>query len=375
MSMKSLSARLTYNGGNQLNRIKVNKLRSLRAAIKNDYNSRMIKIPNKSAWPCLIVNNTSGLKSDYDRKRLSIEFDAGLEPGDVFQCLDDGTHWMVYLPTLTEIAYLRTEIIRCRYTLDVDGQTYWIYFQGPTEMDATWFQKQGVHYDEPNWSGTIYIKKDERTTNYFHRFTKFTIEGHKWEVHVVDEISVPGIIELEIREFYDDPLEDLPVVEQEGCHEIIGRETVEQDGTYGYMIRSAYVNPEFSWRVEGNPRVEIESQEDDTCNVLVHDGAIRGFRLIYGNKTSGYYMDITIERECKGIIGPQTVYPYDIVDYKTNVKGIFSLSDNRIAKIIERKDTSCTVEITTGKTGDFEFIFEPTDFDTTIRYPIHIGSL
>lgn len=375
MSMKSLNARLIYNGGNQLNRIKVNKLRSLRAAIKNDYNSRMIKIPNKSAWPCLIVNNTSGLKSDYDRKRLSIEFDAGLEPGDVFQCLDDGTHWMVYLPTLTEKAYLRTEIIRCRYTLDVDGQTYWIYFQGPTEMDATWFQKQGVHYDEPNWSGTIYIKKDERTINYFHRFTKFTIEGHKWEVHVVDEISVPGIIELEIREFYDDLLEDLPVVEQEGCHEIIGRETVEQDGTYGYMIRSAYVNPEFSWRVEGNPRVEIESQEGDTCNVLVHDGAIRGFRLIYGNKTSGYYMDITIERECKGIIGPQTVYPYDIVDYKTNVKGIFSLSDNRIAKIIERNDTSCTVEITTGKTGDFELIFEPTDFDTTIKYPIHIGSL
>lgn len=375
MSMKSLSARLTYNGGNQLNRIKLNKLRSLRAAIKNDYNSRMIKIPNKSAWPCLIVNNTSGLKSDYDRKRLSIEFDAGLEPGDIFQCLDDGTHWMVYLPTLTEIAYLRTEIIRCRYTLDVDGQTYWIYFQGPTEMDATWFQKKGVHYDEPNWSGTIYIKKDERTTNYFHRFTKFTIEGHKWEVHVVDEISVPGIIELEIREFYDDPLEDLPVVEQEGCHEIIGRETVEQDGTYGYMIRSAYINPDFSWRVEGNPRVEIESQEGDTCNVLVHDGAIRGFRLIYGNKTSGYYMDITIERECKGIVGPQTVYPYDIVDYKTNVKGTFSLSDNRIAKIIEKNDTSCAVEITTGKTGDFELIFEPTDFETTIKYPIHIGSL
>ena len=86
-------------------------------------------------------------------------------------------------------------------------------------------------------------------------------------------------------------------------------------------------------------------------------------------------MDITIERECKGVIGPQTVYPYDIVDYKTNVKGNFSLSDNRIAKIIEEKDTSCTVEITTGKTGDFELIFEPTDFDTTIKYPIHIGSL
>lgn len=375
MSMKSLASRLTYNGGDQLGRIKLNKLRSFRAALKNDYQSRMIKVPNKTAWPCLINNNTSGLKSDYDRKRLSVEFDSGLQSGDVFECLDDGTHWMVYLPTLTEIAYLRTEIIRCRYILNVDGQDYWVYFQGPTETDATWFQKQGVHYDEPNWSGTIYIKKDERTTNFFHRFSKFTIDGHCWEVHVVDEISVPGIIELEVREFYDDALADLPIIEQEGCHEIIGRESVEQDGTYGYMIRDAYVNPEFSWRVEGNPRVEIESQEGKMCNVLVHDGAIRGFKLIYGNKISGYHIDVTIERECKGIVGPQTVYPYDIVEYKSKVAGMYSLSDTRVAKIIDRTDTSCTVEIISGKSGDFKVVFNPKEFDTVIEYSVHIDSL
>ena len=319
MSIKSLSARLTYNGGDQLGRIKMNKLRSFRAALKNDYQSRMIKVPNKTAWPCLISNNTSGLKSDYDKKRLSVEFDSGLQSGDVFECLDDGTHWMVYLPTLTEIAYLRTEIIRCRYTLDVNGQLYWVYFQGPTETDVTWFQKQGIHYDEPNLSGTIYIKKDERTKDFFHRFTKIKMDGHTWEVHIVDEISVPGIIELEVREFYDDPLEDLPVINQEGCHEILGCETVEQNHWYGYMIRDAYINPEFSWRVEGNPRVVVESQQGNMCNIFVHDGAIRGFKLIYGNKNSGYHMDVTIERECKGIVGPKEVYPYDIVDYKSNV--------------------------------------------------------
>ena len=375
MSMKSLASRLTYNGGDQLGRIKMNKLRSFKAALKNDYQSRMIKVPNKTAWPCLINNNTSGLKSDYDRKRLSVEFDSGLQSGDVFECLDDGTHWMVYLPTLTEIAYLRTEIIRCRYTLDVDGQVYWVYFQGPTETDVTWFQKQGVHYDEPNLSGTIYIKKDERTKGFFNRFTKIQMDGHAWEVHVVDEISVPGIIELEVREFYDDPLADLPVVEKEGCHEIIGREKVEQDGTYGYMIRDAYFNPEFSWRVEGNPRVEIESQEGKMCNVLVHDGAIRGFKLVYGNKNSGYHIDVTIERECNGVVGPKSVYPYDIVDYKSNVTGTYRLSDNRVAKIIERTDTGCTVEITSGRSGDFKVIFDPVDYDMIVEYPVHIESL
>ena len=36
-----------------------------------------------------VYNN---LKSDYDKKYVSVEFDAGLEAGDVFKCLDDGTH-------------------------------------------------------------------------------------------------------------------------------------------------------------------------------------------------------------------------------------------------------------------------------------------
>lgn len=375
MSMRTLSARLTYAGGDQLGRIKQNKLLSFRAALRNSYNSRMIKTPNKTAWPCLLTSDLAGLKSDYDKKRLSVEFDSGLTPGDVFECLDDGTHWMVYLPTLTEIAYLHSEIIRCRYILNVDGQDYWVYFQGPTETDATWFQKKGIQYDEPNWSGSVYIKKDERTTKFFHRFSKFVIDGHRWEVHVVDEISVPGIIELEVREFYDDPLAGLPVIEKEGCHEIVGRESVEQDNVYGYMIRSAYVNPDFSWRVENNPRVEIKSQDGDKCTVLVHDGAVKGFRLVYGNKTSGYHIDVTIERECKGIVGPKTVYPYDVVEYKAPVAGAYLLSDSKLAKIIDATDTSCTVEVTSGKSGDFVVIFDPKDFDTVIKYPVHIDSL
>ena len=68
--------------------------------------------------------NTNNLKPDYDKKSLSVEFAAGLEAGDVFEILDDGTHWMVYLPILTETAYLRSEIIRCRYTLEVEDELY-----------------------------------------------------------------------------------------------------------------------------------------------------------------------------------------------------------------------------------------------------------
>lgn len=376
MSFSTLAARLQYNGGNQLDRIKKNKLRSLQAALKNSYQSHMVRTPLGAAWPCLINNNTSGLKSDYDKKIISIEYAAEVGPGDVVECLDDGIHWMIYLPTLTETAYLLSEIIRCRYTLEVDGITYWVYFQGPTETDLRWFQKSGVNINELNLSGTIYIKKDKHTQDFFKRFTKIKIAGHTWEVQVTDSISVPGIIELEVQEYYDNFVEELPEIVQEGCHEIIGRESVEQDNSYGYMIRDSYVRPDYTWTVEGNPRVEIENVSEDgkQCTVKVHDGAIRGFKIIYGNKNSGYHMDVSIARECKGIVGPQTVYPYDIVDYKVPVAGDFWV-ETQLAKIIQQDDVSCKIEIETSKSGNFNLYFQPKDTDNTITLPVTIGSL
>lgn len=122
MSIKTLAARLEHQGGDRLGRINQQKLRSLQAALKNDYNSRLIKTPLHAAWPALI--NTNNLKPDYDKKILSVEYAAELEAGDVFEVLDDHTHWMVYLPILTETAYLRSEIIRCRYTLAIDDEVY-----------------------------------------------------------------------------------------------------------------------------------------------------------------------------------------------------------------------------------------------------------
>lgn len=45
VSLTTLAARLQYQGGNALGRINQQKLNSLRAALKNDYNSRLIKTP------------------------------------------------------------------------------------------------------------------------------------------------------------------------------------------------------------------------------------------------------------------------------------------------------------------------------------------
>ena len=49
MSLKTLSARLQYNGGDKLGRINLQKLRSLQAALRDDYQSRLIKTPKHAA--------------------------------------------------------------------------------------------------------------------------------------------------------------------------------------------------------------------------------------------------------------------------------------------------------------------------------------
>ena len=246
--MQTLAARIEALGGTQMRRINQQKLKSLQWALKNDYNSRMIKTPLHSAWPCLI--NTNNLKADYDKEYISVEFESGLEPGDTFEVLDDGTHWMVYLQVVTETAYLRAEIIRCRYTYELNGKEYWIYFQGPTETDLRWFQKNQINANELNLSGTIYIKNDENTKEHFKRFTKMKLDGHEWEVQITDSISVPGIIELEVQEYYDNTIEELPKIHKnpdvsiDPAPTIVGQTLVKPDSIVGYMIDPLYYKPE-----------------------------------------------------------------------------------------------------------------------------------
>ena len=110
MSFKTMASRIQYLGGDQIGRINKNKLESFKWALRNDYNSRKIKVHN-SVWNCLINTQSGGLKSDYDKKVISVDFASGLQAGDTFELLEDGSHWMIYLPIITETAYLRSELL------------------------------------------------------------------------------------------------------------------------------------------------------------------------------------------------------------------------------------------------------------------------
>lgn len=369
MSRNSLAARLTALGGDQLGRINKQKLKSLQWALKNDYNSRLIKTPLHSAWPALITTDSGGLKADYDKKFVSVEFDSGLESGDVFEVLADGTHWMIYLPVLTETAYLRSEIIRCRYTLEIDGTSYWVYFQGPTETDLRWFIKNAINVNELNLSGTIYIKLTPQTREFFKRFTHIKVDNHIWEVQVTDSISVPGILELEVQEYYDNPIAELPEIKKETEDSVIVGETiVSQDSEVGYYIPKSYLKKKYEWKVTGNPRVRILEvlNNGNMCKVKVFDGAVGNYTISYGD----YSLECTIDWQRNYIIGPDIVYPYSLVSYKGT--GTYTI-DSDLVRINRQDGKSCDIEVLTGRKGSFNLTCT-TDEGEVYTLPITIGS-
>lgn len=287
MSIQTLGARLQWLGGDNMGRINQSKYMSFQAALKNDYNKRMIKF-NTQSWPCLINSMSGGLKADYDKKYISVDFKSGLKAGETFELLDSGTHWMVYLPVITETAYLRSEIIRCDYTLNVNGQEYWIFFRGPVETDLRWFIKNSININELNLSGRIYIKNDENTRDFFHRFTHIKLAGHTWEVQVTDSITVPGILELEIQEYYDNSIAELPSIlkdETTPINVISGATMTKQDTIVGYAISNEAYDPKIHWEVKNNPRVKIleEYENGRMCKVKIYAGAVKTFDICYGD--------------------------------------------------------------------------------------------
>lgn len=374
MSVNTLAARLQYYGGGRLDRLIQNKLVSFKSALKNSYNSRRIKTPSGESWRCLI--NEDKLTANYDKKILSIEYASGLQPGDVFEVLDDGSKWMVYLPHLAEKAYLRANIIRCRYTVDVNGTDYWVYFQGPLETTAKWFIKQDVNINQMNLDGTIYVKQTPETDVFFARHRKLSLGGRSWEIGATDRLSVPGVIEAVVRETFSDPIAELPSVKLEDpMHQIIGPTKVKQDTLNGYEIRHGFIRDDCSWWVEGNPRVKAEPAKDGAfCNVRVYDGAVDGFRLFYGTKQSSYHLDVEIDWECPSIFGDTTVRPYDVAEYRSKDGcGSFYVQTDA-AKVLSQDGNSCKLEITASKSCEFTLYCDKDD-GTVDTLAIQVESL
>lgn len=223
----TMKMRLYQKGGKQIGRMEEDKLRGLRQALLYSYQSATAVLQDGREFLCLM--NPDKLNNSYDNKIISIPFrdiclnkpiiehhtttqgleEIGMKPGDVFEWKETNTYWIVYLRYLEERAYFRAEVRKCESEADVDGTPYRVYFKGPQELNIEWkkIRNAGIINTE-NYSGLMYITRDEKTEEFFHRFTIVKIDDKPYEVQVVNRFGGDGILEVAVKEWFQNSIED-----------------------------------------------------------------------------------------------------------------------------------------------------------------------
>lgn len=312
MSLNNLKARINYYGGaNQQDRMVKDKLHSLKTALNRSYQAATA-IKDGKEFKCLI--NPDKLSQDLDNKIISTPFDEaiGLKEGDIIEWKENGSHWLVFLQHLEEIAYFRASLRRCRNEIILDnGLRYWAYIRGPVEKNIDWKSASNNYFNKLNHTLLMYIPNTEDTLSYFKRFAKVSLGGKVWEVQATDSISTPGIIEVSLKEYFSNTIEqNIEVAVQESINE---NEIEEKDGIYIY--------------------------------------------------------------------GPESVFPYESHDYElrgSDEQGIWKIinpSRKNICKLINDHQKKVTVNILTGKSGEFDLIYENTLGVAVAALKIKIKSL
>lgn len=228
-NFEMMRKRLEWQGGiAQEDRMIKDKWRTLLRTLKYSYQACDIalaqaqqEILNEGLEPehpiVRALINPDKNKQDYDDKILSVDYIHQFKPGDVFEWKNTGTHWIIYLQQLTEDAYFRGEIRRCRYKIkfkDEDGNICYTYaaIRGPVETQIDSIQKNQERIDKPNLSLNILMPRNEVTIKAFDRYKEFILDSRCWKVKAVDPISMTidrqGVLEVNAQEDYINEVTD-----------------------------------------------------------------------------------------------------------------------------------------------------------------------
>lgn len=316
---------LTYDGGHfQQDRMIRDKRRSLNKALKYSYQAATIEKVDDSAVPWSFggqetqqtiraLINPNKLKMDYDDKIVSVPSEWGFKTGDVFNWTGTNTYWLIYLQDLTETAYFRGDIRRCRYILKFptkDGyKEVYAAIRGPVETKINFIQKAGVSVDVPNHSLNILMPKTPETIEYFTRYSKFYLSSSDdtgdykdrtcWRVEAHDWISTPGILEITAIEYYANETEDdienglvgTHIAEPESPNNgwvdnrIVGESFIKPQGIYTYTY-NGFGGKKWQIDTEKYPVQFSVNPNDDRQVRLQWTGAFSGqFEISYNGTT------------------------------------------------------------------------------------------
>ena len=264
-SLNLMHARLRNRGGDaQQDRMIKDKRETLDRVVLYSYQGAKVrKLDSETVERALINPNT--VKQDYDDKTISIGYEYGYKPGTVFDWVNTGTKWLIYLQDLTELAYFRGDIRKCTHEIkwqDENGQTLSTYatVRGPIEAKIDSTKANNSSMDIPNHSLNMMLPATAEVLKYFKRYSKFYIQPLKegdspvcWRVEATDTISMPGILQVSAYEYYANEQTDKV---EEGIVDAYGEEIpIPQDATIEGEI---FIKPKksYTYKYTGDEKAE-----------------------------------------------------------------------------------------------------------------------
>ena len=311
-----MKARLNAGGKSIDDRLVKDKFKSFQAALDRSYQAEWITLldeqgqKTENKWRCLI--NPSRLTEQFDKKVISIDYNAGLKEGDVFYWDRTGMYWLINLQQHTEEAYFRGTITRAEFELDIEGRHYWAILKGPDETTTDWKEKHNVFFNNLNLSLMIEIAKNSSTVNYFKRHNivkmkhtypdvdtgEMITEEHRWKVVATDKYSSDTTIQVYLQEYYDNEMEDKQVQVEEPEQDLMnpninGPAIVNAfDQNINYYIVGVKGG---QWILEDKTKLKILSQTETNCFINVLASKAGKTKLFYKTKDKTITKEITIK--------------------------------------------------------------------------------
>lgn len=308
--VNDLAHYLRDNGGyRQQERMIKDKRRTLDKALLYSYQSAFIKkISEEKVESIRALINPNKVKQDYDDKIVSVGYEYDLGPGDIFKWENTGTYWLIYLQDLTELAYFRGDIRKCRYKINwideenVEHSTY-AAIRGPVETKIVTVQKSGVNFDVPNLSLNILMPKNLNTIKAFKRYSRFFLSDLEfaddpvvWQVETSDSVSMPGVLAINATEYYYNPDEDnadkgivgglvvkpIDPNDEETNDSIVGATFIKPKKEYEYKFAGSLIS---DWKISSQAPVQLTEVDEYTVKVKWLSTLSGQFDITYGSFT------------------------------------------------------------------------------------------
>ena len=219
-SLNLMRARLRGRGGEaQQDRMIKDKRETLDRVVLYSYQGATVRKVDSETFERALINPNI-VKQDYDDKIISIGYEYEYKPGTVFEWVNTGTKWLIYLQDLTELAYFKGDVRKCSYEIkwkDSESNECSTYaaIRGPVETTINSTEKSNYSLDTPAYTLHLMLPATKEVLEYFKRYSKFYIQPLKegdspicWRVEATDTISMPGILELTAHEYYSNEHED-----------------------------------------------------------------------------------------------------------------------------------------------------------------------